>query len=358
MKRVIIAAAAVSLLSSSFASALVSLSERQTLSAKQNLQKKAARGRVVLDTTAGGEIRVVTAAATFALIDSSGVEYFIVTDTTDTSSSASGAASDATYTTDVNLTTTGGGTSLTTPTDSFDGYGALFVNGVPFTNNGNVGAECGGRELVFNPQAIGNLLVRRKVFVPGNDEFIQWVDIITNIGATDENVQVAHSQNNLGSDGNTTVDDSSNGGANTATTWIVTDGDIPPNDTDAVLCHVLQGDGPPVGLSSINFANADDTPNWGYDAFTLEPGETGIFLTMASPQPTFGEASAQCDYLAALPNNATQCLSDEELSQVLNFDTGVVVVPPIPTMNEYALMGFALMLVGSGAVALRRRYSF
>ncbi|MBK8286757.1 MAG: hypothetical protein IPK97_18875 [Ahniella sp.] len=64
-----------------------------------------------------------------ALTDLSGFEYFINTDITfSTSSSASGAASEASYAAPVNVTTAMNGTVSTTLSDAFDGYNSLCVS--------------------------------------------------------------------------------------------------------------------------------------------------------------------------------------------------------------------------------------
>lgn len=70
------------------------------------------------------------ATAEIALVDGSGVEYYINTNITfsTTSSSASGAVSDATYTTIASgVTTTGGETVSTFLSDAFDGYNGMLV---------------------------------------------------------------------------------------------------------------------------------------------------------------------------------------------------------------------------------------
>src|ERR1700692_4418436 len=131
-----------------------------------------------------------------ALIDAQGLKYFINTNITfSTSSSASGAASEASYVGPVAASTIAGGTTMSTLNDMFDGYGAICVsfNGatgpcatgnpsyINYLKNGPAHVDtsvpattaCTGRQYVFNAQAMGPLSVQRKVFVPNNDEFIR-----------------------------------------------------------------------------------------------------------------------------------------------------------------------------------------
>src|ERR1700726_819572 len=109
-----------------------------------------------------------------SLIDSSGLKYFINTDITfSTSSSASGAASEASYTAAVAATTSPGGTMSSTLNDAFDGYEAMCVSltgatgpcstgsasYTMYNKNGPATTECLGstsgvnRQVVFPVQA-------------------------------------------------------------------------------------------------------------------------------------------------------------------------------------------------------------
>src|SRR6202049_3579760 len=94
-----------------------------------------------------------------ALIDSQGLKYFINTDITfSTSSSASGAMSEASYTHAVAASTSAGGTTSSTLNDAFDGYNTLCLslnntvatcetgnaNFVIYNKNGPATTECSG----------------------------------------------------------------------------------------------------------------------------------------------------------------------------------------------------------------------
>jgi hypothetical protein len=321
-----------------------------------------------------------------ALIDASGLEYFIQTDNTfATSSSASGAASEASYTAAVNATTVALGTVSTTLDDAFDGYQAICVSltgatgpcevsggggdlapagassdYVSYNQNGpaTLDAACNGRQVLFQNQVIGSsLVVSRKVFVPSNDEFARWLNLLTNTGAAPLAVTLITS-NNLGSDSNTVIVTSSDGDAvaETTDTWLTTFEDFTgTTSTDPRLGHVLQGPGAPSGVTGITFANGDGFPFWSYD-LTIAPGQTAIVMNFVTGQPSRADAAAKAAELATLPVNALQCMSETEQSQVVNFVLGPQVsVLEIPTVGELGLIALALALCGVAAFRLRRQ---
>jgi len=263
--------------------------------------------------------------ASVTLIDASGLAYSINTDVTVSisSSSASGAVSEAFYTQDVAATTSGGGTITTRLSNAFDGYNGLFFNGTSYNMNGAATQECNGRQVVLVPQTLGNLVVQRKVFVPANDEFCRWLNIVHNSGATTASVTLVTS-NNLGSDSRTTIDTTSDGDsvAELSDVWVTTfeayNGGVSP---DPRLGHVLQGPGAPVPLASVSFANNDGFPTWSY-TFAVAPGETRIIVNFVTGQPSRAAAAAKAAELVSFPPAAMQCLSAAELEQIANFQVG------------------------------------
>jgi hypothetical protein len=305
------------------------------------------------------------------LIDSGGLEYFINTDITfSTSSSASGAASEASYTAAVNATTSAGGTTASTLNDAFDGYNTLCVS----TNNtlatcstddknqtvyNRTGApptpECNGRQYAFPIQPIGGINVSRKVFVPANDQFARWLNIFTN--TTGAPITFAMSTgNNLGSDTDTRLVSSSNGNATAeiTDTWVSSFQNYSGNtSSDPRLGHVFQGAGAAVPLAAIQFVDGDDNPWWGY-TLTLAPGETRIIANFVTGQPSKAAANAKAAQLASLPPNATQCLSGIERQQIANF-LGQQNVVEVPALSEIGLAVLAVALTAVGLLLLRRR---
>lgn len=278
---------------------------------------------------------VDNATGSITLIDSGNFEYFINTNITfATSSSASGAASEASYTGPVSATTSLGGTVSTTLNDAFDGYNSLCISTTGATGpcttgnaaytiynqNGPATTECSGRQVVFPNKTIGSLTVWRKVLVPTDDQFIRWVNFVTNNGGASVSVSLSTS-NNLGSDSNTTIVSSSDSDATAELTdsWVTTFQNYSgTTSSDPRMGHVLQGAGAPTTLASINFVNGDDNPYWGY-TFTLAPGETKAIMNFATGQPSKAAAATKAAALALLPSTATQCLSATERSQIVNF---------------------------------------
>lgn len=271
--------------------------------------------------------------ATQRLIDASGLEWFINTQITyATSSSASGAASEAMFVAPVSATTANGELVSSFVSDAFDGYGGLFVTrvgGPRVTYNmlSATSAECGGRQLVFPVLTSGPLQIRRKVFVPSNDSFARWLNIITNTGSSLETI-IVDTSNNLGSDAATTIVRTSSGDAlatvddDWVTTMTAFAGGTSPKPR---LAHVMKGNGGAVGLSAVSFANGDDNPTWQY-LFPLPAGQTVTIMTFASGQPTKVAAEGKALELARPSANAVQCMTTLEQAQVANFavDSGTL----------------------------------
>ncbi|HEY2739195.1 MAG TPA: hypothetical protein VGK45_12385 [Thermoanaerobaculia bacterium] len=312
-----------------------------------------------------------------ALIDNSGLKYFINTNITfSTTSSASAAMSEASYTHAVAATTLNGGTTSSTLNDAFDGYNTLCIslnntvancetgnkNFLIYNQLGPATTECLGatsgvnRQVVFPVQTNGSLQIQRKVFVPDNDSFGRWLNYFTNTGASPMTV-TAVIANNLGSDSNTKVVTSSNGNntAETTDTWITSFQNYSgTTSSDVRLGHVLQGLGGSVPLAGINFVDGDDNPFWGY-TFTLNPGETKIIVNFVVGQPSNAASAAKAAQLTGLPPSALQCSTTAEQREFANFLAAQPVVQ-IPTVSGIGLLTLACGLaLAALAVLLKRR---
>jgi uncharacterized repeat protein (TIGR01451 family) len=291
-----------------------------------------------------------TGTGDLTLIDASGLEYFINTNITSfvpfsSGSSASAGASEASYTAPVVASTLNGGTVMSTLNDAFDGYNSLCVSltgatgpcstvnpaysfyyqtGAAPVFDATVPATlaCTNRQLAFPAKTIGALSIRRKVFVPNNDQFIRWMNLFTNTSGAPVTFTMV-TANNLGSDANTLITGSSSGdgAAQVNDTWVATFQNYSgTTSSDPRIGHVLQGAGAPTPVSNIFFANGNDNPYWTY-SITLAPGQTKAILNFATGQGSKAAAAAKATALALLPANATQCLSATELGQVTNFIT-------------------------------------
>lgn len=315
------------------------------------------------------------------LTDSSGFEYFINTDITfATTSSASGAASEASYVTAVAATTLNGGTVSSSLNDAFDGYNSLcftFSAGTgPCNSSGGGGGErgvsyimyngngpavldasCNNRQVLYPAQTIApNVTATRKVFVPLNDEFARWQNLITNASASAVTLTLI-TGNNLGSDANTTIVSSSSGDAvvTTADSWATTFQSFSgTTSSDPRLGHVFGGPGAPVGLNSISFANGDDNPFWSYSV-TVQPGETINVVNFVTGQPSRADAAAKAQELISLSGNAAACMTPAEIAQVVNYASATGIQSrEVPLADKRVLFAVAGMLLALGFVALRR----
>jgi uncharacterized repeat protein (TIGR01451 family) len=320
-----------------------------------------------------------TATGSIGLIDASGLKYFIntnITTTGSTGSSLSGAASEASYTHAVAATTSAGGTTMSTLNDEFDGYGAICVSltnaSGPCTFPGNAtytdyynngpaafdatvppGSACTNRQVAYPAQTIGGLSVKRKVFVPTNDTFIRWMNFFTNTTGSPITFTMI-TDNNLGSDSNTVITNSSNGDtvAQATDTWITSFQAYSGNvSTDVRTGVVIQGTGAPTPVSNITFVNGNDRPFWNY-SITLAPGQTKAILIFSTGQPSKAAANAKSAALALLPANATQCLSATELGQIVNFavnaDLSIVKSTAAPVAFGSNPITFTLAVTNNG----------
>jgi hypothetical protein len=269
-----------------------------------------------------------------SLVDASGLEYFINSDVTfSTSTMASGAVSDATYTTSVAATTSGGGTTAAPLSNAFDGYNNLFVNGVVFNMNGGTtpDGDCSNRQFLFGPQMIGDIEVSRKVFVPDNDEFCRWINVFTNTGGTTQNVMITVFSD-LGSDADTVLVETSTppAAATTSDNWAVSfenyTGGVSPSPR---LGHVFQGANRQVGITNIDFFSGNDQPFWEY-TLTLAPGETCAIMNYVTGQPGKIDARVKCQELTALSANGLACIAEAERQYIKNFD----LIRPTVTMTS------------------------
>ncbi|MCX5771460.1 MAG: CSLREA domain-containing protein, partial [Candidatus Hydrogenedentes bacterium] len=238
---------------------------------------------------------------------------------------ASGAANEASYTHTVSASTISGGlTPQPGIGDAFDSYNHALIERtieVPYVNNGPASVEANGRQIAFPPQMVDTLEFSRKVFVPEDDTFCRWLNIVTNTGSDPEKVLLII-EGNLGSDGNTLLVDTSNGNttAETDDTWLVTMQDFAGGtSSDPRLGHILQGGNAEVGVDSVDLVNGNDSTRWEY-GFVLEPGETGIIMNFVTGQPTVAAAREKAIELSQPMGVALDYMTPEEKSAVLNFE--------------------------------------
>ncbi len=319
----------------------------------------------------------------FSLIDGGGLEWFINEDVTfTTAESASGAASDATYTAAVAATTSGGGTTMTTLSDAFDGYAGLCITTSPglgecdpndaafmvYSDNGPASVTplgTTGGEAVFSTQSFmgGDLSVYREVLVRDDQEFARWMNYFTNNSASPVTIYVL-TANNLGSDSNTQIDSSSSGDATVGIDdyWVTSfqafDGS--GLSYDPRLCHLIHGPNGSSPVASISFSDGQNQPYWEYEV-TIPAGETRAVMQVASGHPSRAAARASCQNLLSMPNELIGDLSSAEQAQVVNFELQGQPQPPtptglpVPTLEFWALFILATLVAGAAFLSGRRR---
>jgi hypothetical protein len=288
-----------------------------------------------------------------------------------TSSQASGAVLDATYNQPVTLTTyfvglTPFGFFFTTYTaqrqinvpltNAFLGFNGLILtgaNGVPLPakrpyNPGQVlaGQECQqnnkNRELVFQPQTFNdiNLMVQRRVFVPDNASFVRWINMVTNIGPTQQMVGITL-QGLLGSGPQTKVTATSSGDSVVAPDdlWFTTAQSVPQgtHSTEPAIGYVLQGDGATAParaaqINSLGQAIATYTP-------TIPAGGSVVVMTFVTVQGNKKQVKNTVQNLVSnpLPSNAIKCMSQQELKEVVNFKP---ITPPVTKTSTTITLNF------------------
>lgn len=278
-------------------------------------------------------VLAVGAYADISLVDASGLQFKINTDYTEYTGypeSAAGGVEDAAYTAAVtNVSTESGGTSTTTLTDAFDGYGGLLVNDEVYTDLSAPEMEDGGRELRFPVQQLGGCDVSRKVFVPDNDEFVRWLNIITNPSNQTKAVKL-ELISEVGSNGDTIIAESATGakGVTIDDDWFVTGGDFGDPDRDPPryppgdprLGHVMQGASGMIQLSQVEnpFGGKPDKFRFQYD-FEIPAGETYIIMHFVTGQPNIDDAAEQARTLWMLGGESLSGLSQSELANIVNF---------------------------------------
>jgi len=305
----------------------------------------------------GDGINRPTATGSRQLVDGQGLTFFVNTNITfSTTSSASAAMSEASFSAPVNATTIGGGTTQSTLNDAFDGYNTLCVdvagaNGncetgnssyVIYNKNGPASSDaaCPEEGIDFPVQSIvdnGSILdvdVKRQVYVPAGGDFARWLNTFTNNDSNPVTFRAAVS-NNLGSDSNTISTGSSAGGAvSNGVTWFGSMQNYSgTTSSDVRLAHVLAGSGGSIGTSDLFYADGNDNPYWGYD-ITIQPGQTVTIANFVVGAATKANANATAASLAAGTHSGQWgCMTSGQKAEVLNFQ---LAAPPTTTTTTTA----------------------
>jgi len=296
------------------------------------------------------------------LKDGSDTKYFINTDVdplVDTSL-ASGAVTNATYTKTVTVTSTFIGFTpwwgfttvytvqfqITEPlTPAFVGFNGLTVTGVNnvqladplIYNTGDplASEECmqgnQNRQLVFPAQSFPahNLTLQRKVMVPHNDEYVRWLNIVTNEGSAPAEFDVSLI-GRLASASDTQVTHTSDGNSslNVNDTWFTTAQQLPENERSFQprLGFVIQGENATSPVQNLGINGLGQMAATYH--VTVPAGGSVILLTYSTVQGQTKQAKSKASNLVTLPAKGIACMSEQELAQVVNF---APITPPDTT---------------------------
>ena len=198
--------------------------------------------------------------------------------------------------------------------DAFDGGLTLQVDGVDFPAASTPDREDAGREIVIGPSKFGDFTVTRKVFVPADDAFVRYLEIVDNIGVAtgSVNVEVA---SNLGSDDATQVVGTSSGDLlfRADDDWIVTD-DGPSGDP--TVAHVFSAPG--ASVEPTEAQQFFDDVRFAFH-LTIPAGGRAIILHFASQRPDQPTGLTSAEALRDLQGGALSGLSPEERDAIVNF---------------------------------------
>ena len=203
--------------------------------------------------------------------------------------------------------------------DAYDGAHQLDVDGesFPWLDSGTAD----GREVTIGPANLGVVEVTRQVYVPADDAFARYIDLIENTTATTQTVTVGMSTN-LGSNGSTQVLSTSSGDAtpDAGDHWLVTDDSVDGHGGyDPVVVHVVSGPGGAVAVDDLTVGDPY-TDSVGY-AYTLTLGayEQATLLQFAVQRFTPEGAIEAAEELSALQGHATDGMTDDEIALLRNF---------------------------------------
>ncbi len=205
--------------------------------------------------------------------------------------------------------------------NAFDHGLRLQLGILDFTGSSTAIPENGGRELLIGPAASGSLTVSRKVFVPQNDGFARFLEIVENPTASPVSVRI-QLLTNLGSDPCCTEMVATSNGDKVlgfGDRWVVTDDYSDGSSEPAVA---LSFTGPGARLQPFSAALIGDAVTVTYD-ITVQPFRRVILMHFASQALRQATAVATAGDLDALRGAARAGISPQEAQDIVNF-----AVPP------------------------------
>ena len=196
---------------------------------------------------------------------------------------------------------------------------AAFLQGVrhvgfPSFDNGET--EESGREVVIGVPTPGGVEVLRKIYVPDDQGFARYLEVVTNNSATVQNYSVAISSNlGIGQVAMLVADSSGDDVLDNNDLWSITD-DADGTGAPAILHFV----GAAQGIRADNFSvTTGSSIDFRYDLL-LDPGETQIVMHFVAQSASRADALFKATELTKLGLDATEGMSAEEIQQIVNFE--------------------------------------
>ena len=204
--------------------------------------------------------------------------------------------------------------------DSYDSMYYLSINGNYFPNQANGWSLAGGREIALGPDTMSGLDVTRKIFVPTDDGWARFLEVLSNNTGAPITVDV-RIDGGLGSDSDTIIITTSSGDAVFAPgdRYLVTDDDYADGTNDPALAHVFDGPGGSIYADSVYASDGDDAPWYQWSGVTIQPGRTVIIMHFAVQRWYRADAIASANKLEALQGSLWDEMSAIEINNTKNW---------------------------------------
>ncbi|MBT4136164.1 hypothetical protein HOD75_01700 [archaeon] len=204
--------------------------------------------------------------------------------------------------------------------DVFDGGLRPYINNSEYTGTRST-TEDSGREAVCDPQTKSSLNITRKVYVPANENWARYLEILHNPTAGIVCVDYKISQN-MGSDGSDYLNTSSGDTTwNTDDYWMMWD-DTSPTTGDDAATFIYQEDGTSEPVDTVSPTTASGGANsWIWENVCVPAGDTKILMHFFTQWDTRAQSEAEANVISENFNNDTHIsgMSDDEKSQVVNW---------------------------------------
>lgn len=195
--------------------------------------------------------------------------------------------------------------------------------------------ELNNRGVSIQNSGLADLTVTRKVYVPSTGYFARYLEVLTNPGASPITVSVSLLSDFgyyygaallANSNGTATVDPT--------TQWLV-NGPVSASEAypagSPVVAEVIAGPGAAQQLASASYGNGSLTYQW--SNVTVQPGASVIFMHFTSQQATSVASVATAERLNALPPEALEGLTVDEIPEIVNFQVPANGVSSLPPLN-------------------------